>query len=80
MEQIKFFVRIVMEGRKIRLVMNKNSTIEEVQKKIYEMEGLNFRFFQLIFNGKRLTQKQTLSECEVKTDSELNIVWREYSG
>ena len=63
----------------LNLEMEPNDTIKSLRIKVQDIEGPSCSNQRILFEGKRLTDNLTLSECQVQNGSILHLVQRESS-
>lgn len=73
----KIFVRDFLTGKIATLEVEPNDTIEAVKAKIQDTEGIPLDRQRLIFAGKRLEDRHTLSNYDIHQGSTIHIVLRQ---
>ncbi|GAB2301033.1 hypothetical protein Dimus_035069 [Dionaea muscipula] len=74
--QLQFFVRMFSGGKTLVLRAKLKDTVEVVHEMIEAFTGIPVVEQRLIYGGKQLQLEQTLAECSVQDDAELQLVAR----
>ena len=65
-----------LTGKTIRLVAEKNDSVENVKAKIQEKEGIPLKYQRLTFSGKQLEDGRTLFDYGIENGCSLHLVLR----
>ncbi|CEL62140.1 Polyubiquitin-C OS=Bos taurus GN=UBC PE=1 SV=1 [Rhizoctonia solani AG-1 IB] len=61
-------------GKTIRLLVDPEDTIENVEQKMQDKEGIQSKQQRLIFGGQRLTNAMTIAECKIGLGDIVDLV------
>ncbi|XP_047310022.1 E3 ubiquitin-protein ligase UPL5-like [Impatiens glandulifera] len=74
--RLQFFVRQISDGTALVLHGNPEDSVESVHQRIRSITGIPMLEQRLIYRGKQLQWDQSLGECLIQNDSELQLVGR----
>lgn len=77
--QVQFFVE-TLSGKSLCIRMDSDSTIEDLKRKIQDLEKVRPREQRLIYQGKQLEEGNTLNDYKVSNDSKIRLVLRLLGG
>ena len=66
--------------RRVTLDLTAVDTILDIKEKINILEGVSSDQYKIMFGGKILQDNSTLSECGVKNESFLEIIFGKYAA
>ncbi|GFZ03289.1 ubiquitin protein ligase 5 [Actinidia rufa] len=75
LSRLQFFVRTISKGTLV-LHANSGDTVESVHKLVQSITGIPVTEQRLIYRGKQLMWEQSLDECSIENDAELQLVGR----
>ncbi|KAG4401421.1 hypothetical protein GLYMA_07G265600v4 [Glycine max] len=73
---IQFFVRMMSAGNTIVMQAFPEDTVKSIHERIQSMKGIPLFEQRLIYRGKQLQWEQTLAECFIQNDANLQLVGR----
>ncbi|KAF7803833.1 E3 ubiquitin-protein ligase UPL5 isoform X1 [Senna tora] len=74
--KLQFFVRMMPEGRTLVMRGCPQDTVRSIHERIQTITGFPLFEQRLIYMGKQLQWEQTLVECSIEKDSNLQLVGR----
>ncbi|XP_061344369.1 E3 ubiquitin-protein ligase UPL5-like [Gastrolobium bilobum] len=78
--RLQFFVRMISKGNSMVMQGFPQDTVKSIHERIETMTGIPVCEQRLIYNGKQLRWKQTLHECGIQNDANLQLVGNLRSG
>ncbi|KAJ1427147.1 Ubiquitin-like domain superfamily [Sesbania bispinosa] len=73
---LQFFVRMMSGGNTIVMQAYPEETVKSIHERIQIMKGIPLFEQRLIYRGKQLQWEQTLAECSIQNDANLQLVGR----
>ncbi|BAT77325.1 hypothetical protein VIGAN_01542600 [Vigna angularis var. angularis] len=73
---IQFFVRMMSAGNTIVMQAFPEDSVKSIHERIQSMKGIPVFEQRLIYRGKQLQWEQTLAECSIQNDANLQLVGR----
>ncbi|KAJ1405533.1 Ubiquitin-like domain superfamily [Sesbania bispinosa] len=73
---LQFFVRMMSGGNTIVMQAYPEETVKSIHERIHIMKGIPLFEQRLIYRGKQLQWEQTLAECSIQNDANLQLVGR----
>ncbi|TKY53955.1 E3 ubiquitin-protein ligase UPL5 [Spatholobus suberectus] len=73
---IQFFVRMMSGGNTIVMQAFPEDSVKSIHERIQSMKGIPVFEQRLIYRGKQLQCEQTLAECSIQNDANLQLVGR----
>lgn len=73
---VQFFVRTMPISKTLVLHAHLHDTVEFVHRRIHSLTGIPVPNLRLIYNGRQLQPEQTLSQCSIVNDANLQLVGR----
>ncbi|XP_047164102.1 E3 ubiquitin-protein ligase UPL5-like isoform X2 [Vigna umbellata] len=73
---IQFFVRMMSAGNTIVMQAFPEDSVKSIHESIQSMKGIPVFEQRLIYRGKQLQWEQTLAECSIQNDANLQLVGR----
>jgi len=67
-------------GRILKFQVRPNDTVLDIKKEIYRQDDLPFEQQRIVFNGKHITDDQTVTECGIFTGACLHLILRLRGG
>ncbi|KAJ1428683.1 Ubiquitin-like domain superfamily [Sesbania bispinosa] len=78
--RLQFFVRMMPKGNSVVMQCSGEETVKSVHERIERMTGIPVREQRLIYEGKQLRCEQSLRECGIQKDANLQLVGHLRSG
>ncbi|KAL3357195.1 hypothetical protein AABB24_017734 [Solanum stoloniferum] len=76
MNRIHFFVRLFSGGKTLVVQADSTNRVEVIHQKISLITGIPISVQSLIYRGKQLQSDQTISDCGIEMESNLQLVGR----
>ncbi|XP_027331165.1 E3 ubiquitin-protein ligase UPL5 isoform X2 [Abrus precatorius] len=73
---LQFFVRMMSGGNTIVMQAYPDDSVKSIHERIQSMKGIPVFEQRLIYRGKQLQWEQTLAECSIQNDANLQLVGR----
>ncbi|KAI4296004.1 hypothetical protein L6164_035994 [Bauhinia variegata] len=74
--RLQFFVRMMSEGNTMVMQACPQDTVKSIHERIQTMKGIPLFEQRLIYRGKQLQWEQSLAECDIQNDANLQLVGR----
>ncbi|RHN72632.1 putative HECT domain, ubiquitin [Medicago truncatula] len=72
--ELQFFVRMMWKCNTIVIHASREDTVESILQQISSKTKIPIEYQRLIYNGKQLQQQQSLSQCGIENDANLQLV------
>lgn len=69
-----------LTGRILQIKVRPNDTVLDIKKEIYRQDELPFEQQRIVFNGKHITDDQTVNDCGISQGSCLHLILRLRGG